>query len=134
MRVIPLLIAGALAASVCNAQERWRRLPGAARTFAVELQSLALEGGVLRARVRSPDLATVVLVEELEIRCTTGQLRTIAKHQYDSDTGRPLPATDGSQEDAPWVEYARGSQGYALVSSLCHLARDRNLFGTAEHS
>lgn len=136
MRILALLLAGAFVATVGNAQERWRQLPGAAGAFAVELQSIAVEGGVLQARVRTPDRGTLVLVEELEIRCTGEQLRTIAKHQYDNDTGRPVPATgpDDRQDNAPWVAYAPGSEGYALVSSLCRLARDRNLFGSAEHS
>ena len=136
MRLIPLLIAGTLVASVADAQERWRQLSGAANTFAVDLHSLALEAGVLRARVQTPDQGTIVLVEELEVRCTAEQLRTIAQHRYDSDTGRPVPAAshDRNQPDAPWVGFAPGSQGHALVSSLCRLARDRNLLGTGEHS
>jgi hypothetical protein len=135
MRLIPLLIATTLVASVADAQERWRQLSGAANTFAVDLQSLALEAGVLRARVQTPDQGTIVRVEELEVRCTAEQLRTIAQHHYDSDTGRPVPASqDRKQQDAPWVGFAPGSQGHALVSSLCRLARDRNLLGTGEHS
>jgi hypothetical protein len=123
MRLIPLLIAGTLVASVADAQERWRQLSGAASTFAVDLHSLALEAGILRARVQTPDQGTE-------------QLRTIAQHRYDSDTGRPVPAAnqDRNQQDAPWVGFAPGSQGHALLSSLCRLARDRNLLGTGEHS
>jgi hypothetical protein len=136
MRLIPLLIAGTLVASVADAQERWRQLSGAASTFAVDLRSLVLEAGILRARVQTPDQGTIVLVEELEVRCTAEQLRTIAQRRYDSDTGRPVPAAsqDRNQQDAPWVGFAPGSQGHALLSSLCRLARDRNLLGTGEHS
>jgi len=136
MRLIALLIAGILAASVADAQERWRQLSGAASTFAVDLQSLALEAGVLRARVQTPDQGTIVQVEELEVRCTAGQLRTIAQYRYDSDTRRPVPTAsqDRNQQDAPWVGFTPGSQGHALLSSLCRLARDRKLVGTDEHS
>lgn len=135
MRLIPLLtIAGTLVVSAADAQERWRQLPGAAAAFAVDLQSLALEAGVLHAQVRTPDRGTIVLVEELEVRCTAEQLRTIAKHQYDSDTGRPVLSQDRNQQDAPWVGFAPGSQGHALLSSLCRIARDRNLLGGADHS
>jgi hypothetical protein len=136
MRLIPLLITGTLIASVADAQERWRQLSGAASTFAVDLQSLVLEAGILRARVQTPDQGTIVLVQELEVRCTAEQLRTIAQHRYDSDTGRPVPAAgqDRNQQDGPWVGFAPGSQGHALLSSLCRLARDRNLLGTGEHS
>jgi hypothetical protein len=136
MRLIPLLIAGTLVASVADAQERWRQLSGAASTFAVDLQSLALEAGVLRARVQTPDQGTIVQVEELEVRCSAEQLRTIALYRYDSDTGRPVPtdSQDRNQQDAPWAGFAPGSQGHALLSSLCRLARDRKLVGTDEHS
>jgi len=135
MRLIALLIAGTLVASVADAQERWHKLSGAASTFSVDLQSLALEAGVLRAQVRTRDSGTLVLVEELEIRCSAEQLRTIAQHEYDSDTGRLVPALeDRNQQDAPWAGYTPGSQGHALLSSLCRLARDRNLVGTDEHS
>jgi hypothetical protein len=136
MRLIPLLIAGTLVASVADAQERWRQLSGAASTFAVDLESLVLEAGILRARVQTPDQGTIVVVEELEVRCTAEQLRTIAQRRYDSDTGRPVPAAgqDRNQQDGPWVGFAPGSQGHALLSSLCRLARDRNLLGIAEHS
>jgi hypothetical protein len=130
-----LLIAGTLMSSVLDAQERWRQLPGAAR-FAVDLQSLTLEAGVLRARVQTPEPGTTVLVEELEVRCAAEQLRTIAQHQYDRDTGRPVPdaGPERNQQDAPWVGYAPGSEGHALLSGLCRIARDRNLLGTSEHS
>jgi hypothetical protein len=135
MRLIPLLIAATLVASVAEAQERWHQLSGAASTFAVDLHSLSLESGVLRARVRTRDSGTLVLVEELEIRCSAKQLRSIAQHEYDSDTGRLVPALeDRNQQDAPWVGFTPGSQGHALLSSLCRLARDRKLVGTDEYS
>jgi surface-adhesin protein E len=136
MRLIALLIAGTLVASVADAQERWRQLSGAASTFAVDLQSLALESGVLRARVQTPDQGTLIQVEELEVRCSAEQLRTVAQYRYDRDTGRPVPdaSQDRNQQDAPWVGFTPGSQGHALLSSLCRLARDRKLVGTDEHS
>lgn len=77
MRLLLLLIAGTLVASQVDAQERWRQLPGVAGAYAVDLQSLGVAEGVLRARVRTRDYGTVVLVEELEVQCSAEQLRTI---------------------------------------------------------
>jgi hypothetical protein len=125
MPLIFLLLASTLVPLRADAQDRWRQLPGAASAFSVDLQSLARESGVLQARVRSHDTGTLVLVEELEVRCSEGQLRTVAKEQYDRDTGRPVPAAgqDRNQSDAPWADYAPGSEGHALLSALCAAAQ-----------
>jgi hypothetical protein len=136
MPLVFLLLASTLVVVRADAQERWRQLSGAASAFAVDLQSLAREDGILRARVRSHDTGTLVLLEDLEIRCSAGQLRTIAKQQYDSETGRPVPTAgqDRNQPDAPWAEYTPGSEGHAVLSGLCALARDRKLLDAEEHS
>jgi hypothetical protein len=127
MPFILLLLAGAFLAPSVAAQERWHRLPGAASAFAVDLHSLAREDGVLRAQIRARDVGTLVLMEDVEVRCSVGQLRTIKRQQYDGDTGRPVPAAgqNGDQREPRWAEYAPGSEGHALLSSLCALARDR---------
>lgn len=133
MRFIPLMLASALLVQGATAQERWRQLPGAASAFAVDLHSLSRAGGVLRARIRTRDVGTLVVVEDVEVRCSADQLRTIKQRRYDGDTGRPAPDVhpDGDQRDARWADYTPGSEGHAVLSSLCALARDRD---PADHS
>jgi hypothetical protein len=132
MRIPPLLIIGTLVALPLDAQERWRHLPGGAARFAVDLESLAIEAGVLRARVRTPIDGTI-LEEQLEIRCSSEQLRTIASQEYDGDTGqlRRSSRDEDHRRDIPWAGYAPGSEGHALLTSVCRLAREK---GAAEHS
>ena len=136
MRFILLLFASAAMAPGVAAQERWQQLPGAASAYAVDLQSLARGDGILRARVRTRDVGTLVVIEDVEVRCSAAQSRTLNRQQYDIDTGRPAPAAsrDGNQQDAHWAEYTPGSEGHAVLSSLCALARDRQLLNLADHS
>jgi hypothetical protein len=88
MRLAPMILLSTLVPSLTQAQERWQRLPGAASSYRVDLHTLALVDGVLQARVQTPDLGNVVLVQELEIRCRTQEARTVARLSYDLDTGR----------------------------------------------
>jgi hypothetical protein len=137
MPLILLLLASTLVApGAAAAQERWHQLPGAAGAFAVDLHSLARKDGVLLARIRTRDAGTLVSVEDVEVRCSAGQLRTIRQQGYDIDTGRPVSAAgqEGNQRGARWAEYTPGSEGHAVLSSLCALARDRKLLAPAEHS
>lgn len=136
MRLILLVLASAVVVSSANGQERWRRLPGAASAYAVDLQSLAVRDDILRARVRTHDHGTIAVIQELEVRCAAKQLRTVAEQQYDTDTGRPPSAIgpDRSQREVPWAGYEPGSEGHGLVSSICRIAGERGLLGTAEHS
>ncbi len=135
MRLIVLLVAGILLPAMVKAQERWHRLPAGASAFHVDLHSLSFEQGTLWARVQTDDLGSAVLVEEVEVRCGTEQLRTTAQFRYDSDTGQPVPAqADRQLPDAHWIGYPRGSEGHALLSALCRLGRDRKLLGSAEPS
>ena len=137
MRLIGLLVAvaGALLPTAVDAQERWHRLPAGANAFHVDLRSLSLDQGVLRARVQTSDVGSVVLVQEVEVRCGTEQLRTTARRSYDSDTGQPVQTQAESQQpDALWIAYPPGSEGHALLSGLCQLGRDRKLLGSAKPS
>jgi hypothetical protein len=133
MPLILLLFASGFLVSPADAQERWRQLPGGAAAYAVDLQSLALDAGVLRARVRTREVASVDLVEELEVRCSMAQLRTASTQRFDRDTGRPADAA--SPQAAPRrAEYTPGSEGHAVLSSLCDIAKERGLSGSTEHS
>jgi hypothetical protein len=136
MPLILLLLASTLVAPGAAAQERWHQLPGAASAFAVDLHSLARKDGVLLARIRTRDVGTLVSVEDVEVRCSAGQLRTIRQQDYDIDTDRPVPAAgqEGNQRVARWAEYTPGSEGHAVLSSLCALARGRKLLAPTEHS
>jgi hypothetical protein len=131
-----LLIAAALLVSPADAQERWRQLPGGAAAYSVDVHSLAFDAGVLRARVRTLDVASIFLVEELEVRCSMAQLRTVSEQRYDRDSGRLAPAArpEPPHRDVAWAEYVPGSEGHALLSSLCHIARERGLSEPTEHS
>lgn len=115
MRLILLVLAGFLFPSVIQAQERWQRLPGAASAFQVDLHSLRTADGFLRARVQTADLGGVVLVQEVEVRCGTEEIRTIARFSYDNDTGRPITTSERQEADKLWVSYPFGSEGHALV-------------------
>lgn len=136
MRFILLPLTSVAMAPSAAAQEHWQQLPGTASAYAVDLQSLAHGDGILRARIRTRDVGTLVVIQDVEVRCSAAQLRTLNQHQYDSDTGRPAPATsqDGNQQDAHWAEYTPGSEGHAVLSSLCALARDRQLLNPVDHS
>ena len=136
MPLILLLVASALLFSPAAAQERWRQLAGSAAAYAVDLQSLTFDAGVLRAEVRTQDLGNTVLVEQLEVRCSQSQLRTVAERRYDRDSGRAV-ATDNPeppQRGLPWADYAAGSEGHAIIASLCHVARERRVAAPTEHS
>jgi hypothetical protein len=133
MRFIAFLVAGAFLATTADAQERWRRLPAGASAYQVDLHSLHLDQGVLRARVQTGDLGNIVLVREVEVRCKAGQARTVARSSYDGDTGRPIPdRADDRQGEAVWIGYPSGSEGHALLSGLCQVARERNVPGAGE--
>lgn len=132
VRLILLVVAGGFLSTAAKAQEHWYPLPGAASAFHVDVRSLALERGILRARVQTSDLGVVVLVEDVEVRCEREQIRTIARLSYDSDTGRRVPSQpDSQQPDTLWIAYPRGSEGHSLLSGLCQLGRDRKLLGRA---
>jgi hypothetical protein len=133
MPLVLLLLIAAFFGSPADAQERWRQLPDGASDYAVDLQSLALDSGVLRARVRTRDVANLDVVQALEVRCSAAQLRTVTQQQYDRDSGRPTGAAV-PQTGPRWAEYTPGSEGHALVSSLCDLAQARGLTGQTEHS
>jgi hypothetical protein len=133
MPLILLLLASVFLVFPADAQERWRRLPGGAAAYAVDLESLAWDVGVLRARVRTDVGASIDLVEELEVRCSMAQLRTVSQQSFDRDTGRPADAAR-PQATARWAEYTPGSEGYALLSSLCDIAKERGLSEPTEHS
>src|SRR5919106_5210435 len=104
MRFIVLYLLGALLGALlvprAAAQERWQQLPGAAQAYAVDLQSLARQGDVLKARIRTRDVGSRVVVQQVQVRCTLNQLRTVSEELYDEDTGRLLPqAMAGSPKD-----------------------------------
>jgi hypothetical protein len=136
MRFMVLSLLAALLAPQVVAQQQWRQLPGAAKAYAVDLHSLLREGGVLSARIRTHDVGSRIIVQQVEVRCLSKQLRTIDEKLYDGDTGRPLPPVDAGRSDggAAWPEYEAGSEGHALLSSLCALARERKTLGPTEDS
>jgi hypothetical protein len=118
------------------AQEHWEQLPGAARAYAVDLRSLGREGSILTARIRTHDVGSRLVVQHVQVRCALGQLRTVKEELYDRDTGRPLPQDNEGRSGAgsAWPEYEAGSEGHALLSSLCALAHKRNILAPDEHS
>jgi protein-S-isoprenylcysteine O-methyltransferase Ste14 len=124
---VSLFLASTLLVPAADAQDRWVPLSGAASDYSVDLHSLRREADVVMARVQSDDLGTVIVVEELEVRCAATQLRTVGRQQYDNDTGRPLLRAEPNPEAALWADYAPGSQGHALISGLCGLAYKRGL-------
>jgi hypothetical protein len=128
MPLMLFLVASALLFSPAAAQERWRQLAGSAGAYAFDLQSLTVDAGILRAEVRTQDIGNTVLVEQLEVRCTQSQLRTVAKRRYDRDTDRAV-ASDNPEvprRDVPWADYTAGSEGHAIIASLCDVARARS--------
>jgi hypothetical protein len=130
MRLVLIVLLGLPIPSLTLAQEqRWQQLPGAARSYRVDLQSLTSSGGVLQARVQTSDLGSVVMVQELEIRCKREEARTLARLSYDNDTGRLLTTSERQETDTLWISYSPGSEGHALLAGLCSLARDRKLLG-----
>jgi hypothetical protein len=131
MRLMPLILAGFLIPSFTQAQERWQRLSGAASSYHVDLHSLAPSEGVLRARIQTPDLGSIVLVQEIELRCETQEARTLSRLSYDNDTGRPVATGERQETDTLWISYPAGSEGHALVAGLCKLGRERKLLGSA---
>jgi hypothetical protein len=118
------------------AQQQWQQLPGAAQAYAVDVHSLTHEGGVLSARIRTRDVGSRMVVQDVQVRCASSQLRTIDEKLYDTDTGRAVPRTSESksQDSSAWPEYEAGSEGHAVLSGLCALARNRNVSAPAEHS
>ena len=92
MRFILLFLMGAIVVPRAAAQERWQQLPGAAQAYAVDLQSLARKGDILEARIRTHDVGSRIVVQDVQARCAMNQLRTVGCEKlYDEDTGRPLP-------------------------------------------
>jgi hypothetical protein len=136
MRFVVLSLFALSSSSQLVAQEHWQQLSGAAQAYSVDVHSLAREGEVLSARIRTHDVGSRVIVQQVQVRCAASQLRTVGEKSYDSDTGRPLPQAvePGKKDSTSWPEYKAGSEGHALLSSLCALARDRNVLGPAEHS
>ena len=136
MRFMFLFLLGAIVVPRAAAQARWQQLPGAAQAYAVDLQSLARKGDILEARIRTHGVGSQIVVQDVQARCAMNQLRTVGEKLYDEDTGRPLPPTmAGDPNDrATWPEYEAGSEGHALLSGLCALARKQNLQEPSEHS
>jgi protein-S-isoprenylcysteine O-methyltransferase Ste14 len=129
------LVVSTFLVPAANAQERWVNLSGAAADYLVDLHSLQRDGDILRARVQTGDVGSLIVVEEVEVRCAATQLRTVDRRQYDSDTSRPLPNQPGpNTEAARWADYSPGSQGHALISSLCGLAGERGSLGVGARS
>jgi hypothetical protein len=127
MRSIALLAIGSLLATSTSAQERWRQLSAGASAFHVDLHSLVLDHAILRARVQTSEPGNIIRREEVQVRCKTGQLRTVARSVYDGDTGRPLPGQAEGGGSPVWIGYPRGSEGHALLTALCQIARERNM-------
>jgi hypothetical protein len=136
MRLLPLSLLVTLLAVPAVAQESWKQLTGAAQAYSVDLQSLERDGDILNARIRTHYADTRVLVQLVQVRCTSNQLRTIGEQLYDAETRRSVPQAkaDRPRDRDTWPEYKAGSEGHALLSSLCALARERNLMGPREHS
>jgi hypothetical protein len=131
MRAMLVVAIGLSAPGLVQAQERWQRLPGAASSYQVDLQSLTATDGVLRGRVQTPGLRNLVMVQDLEVRCATQESRTLARSEYDNDTGRPIPTNVSQEADTLWLSYPTGSEGQAIVAGLCALGRERKLLGNA---
>ncbi len=136
MRFIVLSLYLAISATQAVAQEHWQQLPGAGQGYAVDVGSFTREGSILSARIRTNDVGSRIIVQQVQVRCASSQLRTIEEELYDRDTGRPLPRSNQrrTENDTAWPEYVEGSEGYAVLSSLCALARKQNILGPAEHS
>ena len=136
MRFLLVLLLVTSSVPRAMAQEHWQRLPGAAKAYAVDLGSLAREADILGARIRTHDVGSRFIVQEVQVRCASNQLRTVHQELYDVDTRRPVPGTSRGKGEkrTVWPEYTAGSEGHALLSSLCALARERNVFGPGEHS
>lgn len=136
MRFILLSLLGTLLAPPAVAQESWKQLAGAAQAYAVDLESLDRDGDILNARIRTHDVGTRMIVQFVQVRCTSNRLRTIGEDLYDAETRRSVPQPNAGKPDDSdtWPEYEAGSEGHALLSSLCALARERNLIGPTEHS
>ena len=126
-----LLLSGLVFPSLAEAQERWQQLPGAASSYRVDLHSLTPSNGLLRARIQTPDVGSVMLVQEVEVRCQTQEARTLARSSYNNDTGQPIPASGGEEADTLWISYPPGSEGHAILAGLCALGRERKLLGSA---
>lgn len=133
MLLVLLLLMACILVPHAAAQERWQRLPGAAQAWAVDLQSLGRKGDILEARIRTRDVGSRIVVQEVQVRCTMNQLRTVREEMYDEDTGRALPGAGSPEEGAAWPEYGAGSEGHAVLSGLCAHARKQNIQGTSEH-
>lgn len=133
--VMPFLLVVTLPPQVA-AQQQWQQLPGAAQAYAVDIHSLKNEGGILSARIRTRDVGSRIIVQEVQVRCASSQLRTVEQQVYDSDTGRLLPRTIEERKEggSPWPEYEAGSEGHAVLSGLCEVARQRNVLGPTGHS
>jgi hypothetical protein len=136
MRLMVTFLLMTILAPQILAQEQWRRLSGAAQAYSVDVQSLRQEAGVLTARIRTHDVGSRTIVQRVQVRCASNQLRTVDEESYDSDTGRPVPQAieDRHADGSAWPEYASGSEGYAVLSSLCELARRKGLLGPGAHS
>jgi hypothetical protein len=130
MRALLVVVIWLLAPSLTQAQERWQRLSGAASSYQVDLQSLIPTDGVLRARIQT-NFGNQVMVEELEVRCAAQESRTLAQSEYDNDTGKPIPTSARQEADTFWINYPPGSEGHAIVASLCALGHERKLLGNA---
>jgi hypothetical protein len=128
---LKLLLVGLLSPSLTQAQARWQQLPGAASSYRVDLHSLTASNGILRARIQTPDAGSIVLVQEIEVRCQTEETRTLARSSYDKDTGRPVPTAGGQEADTLWISYPPGSEGDAILAGLCALGRERKVLGNA---
>ena len=136
MRFMVLCLLTAILAPAAGAQEHWQQLPGAAQAYAVDLHSLGREESILSARIRTHEVGSRIVVQHVQVRCAFGQLRTVKEELYDRDTGRPLSRVNEgrSENGSAWPEYAAGSEGHAVLSSVCDLAREQNIPGPAEHS
>jgi hypothetical protein len=130
--MVPALLV-AIVSPQLAAQEEWQQLPGAAEAYAVDLHSISRDRGVLSARIRTRDVGSGIIVQQVQVRCASSQLRTIGEELYDGGTGRPLHQPDEGRREvgSVWPEYEVGSEGHALVSGLCALARKRNVQGPA---
>lgn len=133
--MMPIFLAVVLPARVAG-QQQWQQLPGAGQAYAVDVHSLANEGGLLRARIRTRDMGNRIVVQEVQVRCASSQLRTVRRQVYDADTGKPLPqpAEERTDDGSAWPEYAAGSEGHAVLSGLCEIARRRKVLDPTGHS
>jgi hypothetical protein len=128
MRLFSLLILGSVLPLGAHAQApQWQQLSAGASAFQVDLRSLTRVDHSLRARVQTRDAGSEMAVQEVEVRCRSAEMRTVREFTYDLDTRQLRARPDTQTRKGGWIEYPTGSEGAALIGSLCQFGRERRV-------